>query len=492
MSHDLYASWATAELATIFRGDPTNCFRTNPSSTYDVFANRESGRHWPIPDGRLSIDVGSDRFEMALEMKRTNEGLHGVLTAIGQSQAYINPDKGYTAAVIVIPDAYSSHDSPGLYIESVLNHVNMDLPIGVYSYSDPDTALASPFRGKLTCHRPVNMSTNMAVGSTNPLASQKSSNQWAHLREGSSESDAFFRYLQTAKKLGIGSLCEPGVNLPQELINASNRLAPGTDPLKFLSYSSNDSFHDYVWRNFWFEYILTNSVARMYIHSGSVYAVNDVPTELRHPSGNGMKKFFSGRSDSIKNKLSTQLTDQSITEVDAWDAFAQNIRNRAHSYREDIDSGLEHLGFIESDGKPSDLGYKFVDACERIGDSTSGIPKLIFGAAVLKNGSLNALLHYFYKLSEQRLSSDPFAFTTRQNGNLTFDKGTYLNWIKGELVNNLNVMSTSTLRGGGTKRKAFQAELAILRKFGFVSSFRIGVGLEVNWPLVQEYMDFEI
>ena len=111
---------------------------------------------------------------------------------------------------------------------------------------------------------------------------------------------------------------------------------------------------------------------------------------------------------------------------------------------------------------------------------------------MLKNGSLNALLHYFYKLSEQRLSSDPFAFTTRQNGNLTFDRGTYLNWIKGELVNNLNVMSTSTLRGGGNKRKAFQAELAVLRKFGFVSSFRIGVGLEVNWPLVQEYMDFEI
>jgi len=33
----------------------------------------------------LSVDTQGKRFEIALEMKRTNEGLHGVLTAIGQS-----------------------------------------------------------------------------------------------------------------------------------------------------------------------------------------------------------------------------------------------------------------------------------------------------------------------------------------------------------------------------------------------------------------------
>lgn len=491
MSHDLYAAWATAELAQMFKTNPNDCFALNPTSTYDVFANRESGRHWPIPDGRLSIDVVSNRFEMALEMKRTNEGLHGVLTAIGQSQAYINPAKGYTASVIVIPDAYSSYDSPGRYIESVLNHVNPDLPIGVYSYDTPDTSLASPFKGKLTCHRAVNMLTTQAVTSTNPLASQRSTNQWAHLREGSSEPDAFYRYLQVAKRLGIGALSEPTISLPQELINASKRLAPTADPLKYLSNSSNDIFHDFVWRNFWFDYILTTDVSTMYILSSGTYTVNDIPTRLRHPSGIGMKKFFSGRSNSIKNKLSIELTAGTKTENDAWDDFAKNIRNRAHSYREDIDSGLEHLGFLESDGKPSELGYKFVDACERSGDSTSGTPKLIFGAAILKNGSLNALLHYFYKLSEEKLKRDSMAFTSNTGGRLIFKKKLYLNWIKDELVNNLKVMSIATLRGGST-REPFQAEFAVLRKFDFVSGFRVGVGLEINWPLIQEFIDYDI
>ena len=491
MSHDLYASWATAELAQMFKTNPNDCFAVNPTSTYDVFANRESGRHWPIPDGRLSIDVVSSRFEMALEMKRTNEGLHGILTAIGQSQAYINPAKGYTSSVIVIPDEYSSHDSPGPYIESVLNHVNPNLPIGVYSYAAPDTSIASPFRGKLTCHRPVNMLTTQAVTSTNLLASQRSTNQWAHLREGSSEPDAFYRYLQVAKRLGIGTLSEPIISLPQELIDASLRLSPSIDPLKYLSFSSNDIFHDFVWRNFWFDYILTTEVSIMYNVSSGVYTVNDVPTRLRHISGSGMKKFFSGRIDSIKNRLSTELTAGTKTENQAWEEFALNIHNRAHSYREDIDSSLEHLGFLESDGKPSELGYKFVDACERSGDPTSGIPKLIYGAAILKNGSLNALLHYFYKLSEERLRVDPMAFTTNTGGRLVFDKLAYLTWIKNELAINLNVMSTASLRGG-SKRRAFQAELSILRKFDFVSGFRVGVGLEINWPLIQEFIDYDI
>ena len=491
MSHDLYASWATAELAQMFKANPDDCFASNPTDNYEVFANRESGRHWPIPDGRLSIDVLNDRFEMALEMKRTNEGLHGVLTAIGQSQAYINPAKGYTASVIVVPDAYASHDSPGVYIESVLNDVNPGLPIGVYSYSAPDTSVPSPFKNKLTCHRPVNMLTANKITPSNPLASQKSKNQWAHLREGSSESDAFFRYLQTSKGFGIGACEEPDVTFPGELIAAAQRLSPGADYLKYLSNTSQDIFHDVVWRNFWFNYILTSDVAVMYNRTGGTYIVNDVPTKLKHPSGDGFKKFFSGKSNSIKNKLSQKLTVGALTEDAAWDAFAENIRKRAHSYREDIDSGLEHLGFLDSDGKPSELGYRFVDACERGGDPSSGTPKSIFGAAILKNGSLNALLHYFYKLSEVKFKGDPFVYTSSVGDRVKFESNDYLNWMKDELVNNLNVMSSASLRSGGT-RKPFQAELAILRRFNFVSEFRIGVGLEINWPLVQEYIDFEI
>ncbi len=52
-------------------------------------------------------------------------------------------------------------------------------------------------------------------------------------------------------------------------------------------------------------------------------------------------------------------------------------------------------------------------------------------------------------------------------------------------------MSTSTLRGGSA-RKPFQAELAILRKFEFVKGFRVGAGLVINWPLIQEYLEYDL
>jgi len=56
-------------------------------------------------------------------------------------------------------------------------------------------------------------------------------------------------------------------------------------------------------------------------------------------------------------------------------------------------------------------------------------------------------------------------------------------------------MNTATIRGGRA-RKAFQGELAVLSKFGFIGErtnrFRIGNGLLINWPLIQEYLDFEL
>ena len=83
MSHDLYASWATVEISRMIKATPPVMLSPGVStSNLSVFANRESGRIWPIPDGRISAETTSNKFELALEMKRTNEGLHGILTAI--------------------------------------------------------------------------------------------------------------------------------------------------------------------------------------------------------------------------------------------------------------------------------------------------------------------------------------------------------------------------------------------------------------------------
>ena len=490
MSHDLYASWATVEISRMIKATPLVMLSSGvPSNNLNVFANRESGRVWPIPDGRISAETQANKFEIAIEMKRTNEGLHGVLTAIGQSQAYIH--KGYSGSAIVIPKAYDSHQTPGNYVSDVINNTRKDLPIGVFTYDAPDTSSATPFLNKLICLRQIGLTTTQRIQTGNFLLSQKSSTQWAHLREGSSESFAFFKYLQIAKQQNASSPTEPTVNFSAGLTAAVSRISPATNLLHYLSFATGTSFHDTVWRNFWFNNVLSKSVATIWTKSGNVYSLNNVSTELQLADGS-KQFFFSGRTDSVKNKIVDELNAGTINENEAWERFALNVHNRSHSYREDIDSGLEHLGLIDSDGKPSDTGYKFVDACERTNDCHSGSPWLILGSSILKEGSLAAFLHYIYKVSEKKFKLHPLAFSTAaSSGRRLFNKNDYLIFLRDELANTLQVMNTSALRGG-VQRNAFQGEFAILRKFDFVSSFRVGVGLEINWPLVQEFLEYEI
>lgn len=460
-----------------------------PASNLNIFANRESGRIWPIPDGRISAEITAHKFEVAIELKRTNEGLHGVLTAIGQAQAYLY--KGYSGSAIIIPNCYDSFASPGGYVKNVIDATRSDLPIGVFTYAHPDTTNSSPFLNKLICVRPIGLSNASMIGTGNFLVNQKSTTQWAHLREGSTEAFAFYKYLQIAKKQNATSPVEPIFDVPQELIDAAIRLKPTVNPLFYLCNASGTAFHDTIWRCFWLENVLTNAVATIWNKNASIYTVNAVPTNLKLDD-NSPKMFFASRTDSIKYKIVSKLNNGVISEDEAWEIFAINIHNRAHSYREDVDSGLEHLGLIEADGKPSESGYKYVDACERTNDCHSGKPNLILGASILKEGSLGAFLHYIYKVSEKKFKTNPLAFTTQKpNGKIDFNQKDYLAFVQNELVNTLNVMNTSTLRGG-VARADFQAEFAILRKFDFVSSFRIGVGLEINWPLIQEYLEYEI
>jgi hypothetical protein len=109
--------------------------------------------------------------------------------------------------------------------------------------------------------------------------------------------------------------------------------------------------------------------------------------------------------------------------------------------------------------------------------------------AVPTDGCLGAFLHYVYRLSEQRFSADPLDFTRNVGGTPSFDQDPYLAWLENEMATNLRVMRKVSARGG-VARKPFQAELALLRNLGIVGSgFRIGVGLPVNWPAMQEALN---
>jgi hypothetical protein len=478
MSHDLYADWACLEIARLIRENPEHYFQ-NPAGDIAAFATQEGGRSWPICDGVISIALGNSSYNIALEMKRVNEGLHGVLTALGQSHAYIH--KGFNASIIVIPDRYISHANPGAYIQEVLNLVSAGQPILVFSYQEPDTSSPRPFFQKLTCHRSFLIDTyNIQVPNA---VIRRTETQWGHVREGSTDPHAFYIYLQTAKKYSLDEEIDIHVQIPMALSQALSRINNfNGDALKYLSSSPGDTYHDRIWRKFWFENILHTESIPIFSQNSN-YEPLDISTKIYQPNGS-FKKFFVGRTDSIKNKLCSKLSNQEISLDNAWVEYAKNINKRAHSYREDVDSGLVAFGLLEFDGKPSELGYKFVDAVERYQTWNSSIPKLILGYSLLANANFLSFLHYTYRLTEEEMSNNNFSFYE----NNRFNSREYLNWLRDKLANDLCVMRTVNLRGGQT-RIPFQAELAILRQYGFVKGFRLGSGLEINWPLIHETLD---
>jgi len=489
MSHDVQAAWAATEIVSNFRADPSLFLHTPPtSSAISVYATSEAVREWPVADGLIRIEIASqNNYDIALEFKRVNEGLHGILTALGQAHAYLH--KGFSASIIAIPKKYTSHNTPGDHVKSIIETTSPGCPIGVVVYDEPDTSITSPFTNKLDFLRNLNIDQSTLSSVPSPVT-RVTKTQWGHVREGSTEPDAFFHYLKIAKALEISDMQNPSVVFPQALHNACNSISPRTSIFKYLSNSVNDSFHDRVWRHFWFNCIFHNSAVPIWRFGPTVnYQVNNEYSRVKKWDGS-FKKFFVGRSDSIKNIIVNDLNNNSINEVQAWRNYAVKVRDRAHSYREDIDSGLSAFGFLEADGKPTSLGYDFVDSCERTGDCYSGVPLSIFRSALLNNANFGAFLHYIFRLSEEKFSTDPLSFTTGKT-NLRFDKAGYLRWLVKKLSSQLCVMRTVSPRGGHS-RNPFQGEFAILRHLKIVEDFRIGVGLEINWPEIQEAIQYPV
>ena len=492
MSHDLEASFAATELVNLLVGSPDNCFETPPPvSRLSGNAAREGRHTWPHSDGVIQLVESSSStrgrasiYNIALEFKRPNEGLHGVLTAIGQAHAYLK--KGYVGTAIVIPESYSNLDNPGTYVNEVLEQTSKSECIGVFTYSKPDLSKVSPFKGALRIHRRFKIDLAVPIsGVTQPMGTET---QWAHVREGSTEPDAFFKYLQCLKQLG-GDGIEPYTPyIPEELIGACERLRADCNPETYLSSCPKNELPDKAWRRFWFKYVLHPGLIKGWSLDGDrKYVPNAALSLIEKFDGSGLKKFFSGRSDSPKDEICRELNSETVSLYKAFENLAKNYNGRAHSYREDIDSGCEDLGFIDGKGRLTNIGYKFVDACERYGNPNFGIPRTIFLRAMVNEGGLGAFLHYVYRLSEERFSENPLAFTDTPPGS-KFLSSAYLSWLEGQMKTELKVIKKVSLRGGA-ERPPFQAELAILRNLGMVKkSFRIGVGIVINWPELLDAM----
>jgi hypothetical protein len=123
----------------------------------------------------------------------------------------------------------------------------------------------------------------------------------------------------------------------------------------------------------WFNYYFWKDLIPIY-KATVPYTVNDEATKiLKNPIEK--QNLFSGRRDSIKNKLVDKLnTVPGYTVDDAWKAYAEKVHKDAHSYREVIDSGLYQIGLLSSDGNLTNYGYKYVNACA-LGDIGEALMK---------------------------------------------------------------------------------------------------------------------
>lgn len=96
-------------------------------------------------------------------------------------------------------------------------------------------------------------------------------------------------------------------------------------------------------------------------------------------------------------------------------------------------------------------------------------------------------------MNKHKFADDLFAFSTAEtDGRDIFHPQTYLEWLDDIFANELHLSKKSTVRASGT-RKPFQAEISFLKK-GFIkekngrAAYRVGVGLEIDWPQVQSNM----
>ena len=229
----------------------------------------------------------------------------------------------------------------------------------------------------------------------------KDSTIWTHFREGSSEYDDIYKYCYTVKQLDESkSELFTEFSVPLELEEALKRKKI-KNPYTYLSNSvAVPTTKNRVWRAYWFKYMAHKGVLTLYDKDGKKYKVHEENSKIRTLSGN-FRAFFAKN----KKKLVDMLNEGIITEEEAWEQFAENIKNRAHSYRIDIETFTYGIGLVDSEFKLTELGYRYVNSCTS-GDPFENLPKKIFAGACLNNGNMNVFLQFLHRITENELSRD--------------------------------------------------------------------------------------
>ncbi len=506
-THNAEADFAASELARMFAVDPGICYSltTRPSALSTNASYEPSSSPWPKADALVSLlEAGTGvQRDIAVEYKRQQEGVHGLLTAFGQAHSYLH--KGYSGAAIVVPTIYSTHASPAQYVRDVLDQVSGNKAIGVFRFEAADLSSPTPYAGRIHVVRPMELIT---TGTTTRTVLSRPKTQWVHMREGSTTRDAFFRFLQTAKLLSAdGEL--PAPRIPAGLRDAVARLTPGRDPSAYLANTADDKFLSRVWRAFWFEWVATAEVLTPWNLADGRYSTPNVFTRIAKDDGSGYSQIFEGRADGLKENIIERLNEARIDEARAWEQFAsgmermdmqkkQGVRDRAHSYREDLDSSLSQLRWIDNDGRPTDYGYRFMTICERYGGANSPAAIEYVGASLLQTGRYGSFLHYIHRLSERKFASNPLEFAkTNPAGTPVFNEESYaeyLAYLEDCLADELKVMRKMSGRNRPRVRTPFQAELTLLRNYGYVSKtrYRLGVGIPIDWEHVVEALSIDL
>lgn len=487
MNHDVEAAFAASELADIFDKKQKKMFKIyKRPGVWTITAGISPDRNWPFPDGMISASNGKKGdVQIALEYKRPNETVHGVLTALGQAFAYIS--KGYQGAVIVIPDSYPSCPNPAAQIINFINAANTKAPIGVYTYK---SSLIAPgkvsFKGNLKEERALDFHSG---GIKKIAGASKDSTIWVHFREGSSEFDDIYKYCYTAKQMDESKPESfAAFSIPAELEAALKRKKIA-DIYEYLSSSVSESTaKNRIWRAYWFEYMAHKGVLTLYDKVGTTYKIHEENSKIKTPSGK-YRTFFTQN----KKYLVDQLNAGTISEDSAWETFADNINKRAHSYRIDIEAFAYGIGFVNSDFKLTELGFRYVNSCKR--DPFDDLPKKIFAGACLNNGNMNVFLQFLHSVTEEKLSINNLEWTNEvkdKKGNIVgykFDDKSYTDDVEKEFVK-LHIIRKTTGRSG-KKRPALKAEIHLLKMLEITDGkYRVGAGLPIDWGKVQSINDY--